>query len=85
MVTSIERPYTGKTLYRNGGLSITGGNTQPKVLHSEKGEKAALKPSLSTHLLVLTCKLSKQKRKVKKKTKLKENQKRQIKLRNAGV
>ena len=34
--------------YRNGGLSITGGNTQPKVLHSEKGEKEALKPSLST-------------------------------------
>jgi hypothetical protein len=60
MVTSIERPYTGKTLYRNGGLSITGGNTQPKVLHSEKGEKEALKPSLSTHLLVLTCKLRKQ-------------------------
>ncbi len=72
MVTSIERPYTGKTLYRNGGLSITGGNTQPKVLYSEKGKKEALKPSLSTHLLVLTCKLSKQKRKGKKKTKLKK-------------
>jgi hypothetical protein len=72
MVTSIERPYTGKTLYGNGGLSITGGNTQPKVLYSEKGKKEALKPSLSTHLLVLTCKLSKQKRKGKKKTKLKK-------------
>ena len=60
MVTSIERPYTGKTLYRNGGLSITGGNTQPRVLYSEKGEKEALKPNLSTHLLVVTCKLCRQ-------------------------
>jgi hypothetical protein len=75
MVTSIERPYTGKTLYRNRGLSITGGNTQPRVLYSEKGEKEALEPNLSTHLLVVTCKLSKQKRKVKKKTKLKRKRK----------
>jgi hypothetical protein len=57
-------------------LSITGGNTRPKVLYNGKGEKGALKPSLSTHLLVLTCKLSKQKETKEKRKKLrKEKQK----------